>query len=237
VAVTEDDDRKRGALWLWGLLLLALLGLGAFLLLRNVGDDSDKAGVDVTDEEAPDAPAGGGNDTTDGDASTTTAPDGDATTTTAPGGATTTAPAGATTTAPPGATTTAPSGGATTAPAAGAGLSAGTVALVPPPPEGLGSVVGDQASGTGKVESVVADEGFWVGDGPGRRVFVRLTEEARGGARESPFQVTAGQDITLEGSVTALPDVSELGVTPEEGADELMALGGYIEATRVTLSN
>lgn len=55
------------------------------------------------------------------------------------------------------------------------------------------------------VESVVADEGFWVGDGPGMRVFVRLTPEARNSSGESPFQVEAGQTIELEGTVTGRP--------------------------------
>jgi hypothetical protein len=51
-AVSATGKRNHGLGWLpWLLLgLLALLALLTFLLLRNVGDDGDRSGVDTTDD-------------------------------------------------------------------------------------------------------------------------------------------------------------------------------------------
>lgn len=215
---TDDGGSGKKAAWLLPLiLLLALLAaIAIFLIVRNAGDDNDKAGVDVTNDQ--------------GAAGTTTTDAAAATTTTAPGATTTTAAGSSETTA---------AGSATTAPSSSPSgdLSSGSQALVPPPASGLSGLVGDPASGTATVESVVADEGFWVGNGPGERVFVHLAPEARKASGESPFQVEAGQTITLEGTVTKAPaDPATLGLTEAEGAGELTKAGGYIEATKVELS-
>ena len=102
---------------------------------------------------------------------------------------------------------------------------------------GLASLAGQQAQGRGvTVESVVADEGFWVGQ-PGRRVFVFLTPQARTRAGESPFQVQPGQRINLTGTVRPVPaDVTPFGVDRNEGADELRRQGHFVEATTVQLT-
>lgn len=102
---------------------------------------------------------------------------------------------------------------------------------------GLAGLVGQQVRGTGAtVESVVADEAFWVGS-PGRRVLVFLTPQARTKAGESPFQVQAGQRITLTGSVKPLPaDITPFGVDQNEGIGELRSQAHFVEATSVALS-
>ena len=98
----------------------------------------------------------------------------------------------------------------------------------------LGSLAGRPVEGRGvTVESVVADEAFWVGQ-PGRRVLVFLTPQARTRAGESPFQVQAGQRINMTGTVRPLPaDAQPFGVDKREGADELRGQGHYIEATSI----
>ena len=102
----------------------------------------------------------------------------------------------------------------------------------------IGSLDGQRASGTAKVESVVADEGFWVGTSPADRVFVFLTPEARQSAGESGFQVEAGQTVSLEGTIK--PSSAEFaqaaGVADGEGSRQLVQQGGYVEATEVRLA-
>ena len=80
------------------------------------------------------------------------------------------------------------------------------------------------------VESVVSDEGFWVGNSVEERVFVRLALEG-----ESGPDVDAGDRVDLSGTMTSAPDgfAESLGVTPEEGADQLEQQGTYIEANEI----
>ncbi len=87
------------------------------------------------------------------------------------------------------------------------------------------------------VQSVVSDEGFWVGSDEASRVFVFLTTQARRSQGESGFQVTAGQTVQLEGALTPLadtPDAAE-GVTADEGLGQLEQQGGYVRADSVSL--
>jgi hypothetical protein len=102
----------------------------------------------------------------------------------------------------------------------------------------LTGLEGQQASGTATVQSVVADEGFWVGSDATRRVFVFLTPEARRSAGESGFQVQAGQTVQLQGTVKpSSPEFARAaGVTGAEGAGQLASQGGYVEATEVRLA-
>jgi hypothetical protein len=86
------------------------------------------------------------------------------------------------------------------------------------------------------VQSVVADEGFWVGSSEQSRAFVFLTPQARMRAGESPFQVRAGQRVDLTGVVKPVPaDITPFGVDRIEGADQLRAQGYYVEANSVRL--
>ncbi|MCW2779113.1 MAG: hypothetical protein JWN17_2838 [Frankiales bacterium] len=104
----------------------------------------------------------------------------------------------------------------------------------------LASLQGKPAVGRGVlVQSVVADEGFWVGSSAADRTFVYLTPEARKSNGESGFQVRAGQRIDLAGIVTGTSagDPQRFGVTDAEGARQLTAEHAYVRATSVRLSS
>lgn len=122
--------------------------------------------------------------------------------------------------------------------ASGAALSAGGQDLLAVQGGALAGLEGQRARGTATVESVVADEGFWVGNDASNRVFVFLTPEARRSAGESGFQVEAGQTVQLEGTVKgSSPEFAEsAGVTDAEGSRQLVEQGAYVEATEVRLA-
>ena len=79
------------------------------------------------------------------------------------------------------------------------------------------------------VDSVPADEGFWVGAGPGRRTWVQLV-----GVGESAATVRAGDRVSFTGQVrsagTAFP--TRVGLTRSEGAAELVRQGDYVQVSR-----
>jgi hypothetical protein len=81
------------------------------------------------------------------------------------------------------------------------------------------------------VESVVGDETFWVGGSPARRLFVFLNLLG-----ESGPDIDAGDDVTFNGTVKALPVDFEqrFDVSGEEGADQLEEQGRYIEVIEIT---
>jgi hypothetical protein len=86
---------------------------------------------------------------------------------------------------------------------------------------------GDEAVGrAARVESVPADEGFWVGADATDRLWVQLT----GTGGESYYKVRAGDLINFTGTVTAVPNgfADRVGVTADEGADLLTEQGHYI---------
>lgn len=90
---------------------------------------------------------------------------------------------------------------------------------------------------TGKnvtVESVVSDEGFWVGDAQDR-VFVRL----RTGGDESGPQVRAGDRVDFNGTVRSHDDAfaRQMGVEGNEGAEELTKAGTHIDVPEVAISD
>jgi hypothetical protein len=115
-------------------------------------------------------------------------------------------------------------------------LSAGGTDLLPLASSGgdLAQYEGETVDGRSvQVESVVSDEGFWVGDGSEERVFVLLDL-----AGESGPDFDAGDRLDLSGTVTTAPEgfADDLGVTSEEGADLLGQQGTYVEATEVELA-
>ena len=230
----HDHDRRAGAVsvrgaghtvrktplgWLpWTALLLAgILGLGALLIARNVGDAGDDPGVDLTDNAAADGqdpPGPDANADDGGDAG------GDPDTNGSSGSGSGTA-----------------SGSA--APAAPAtGVTAGGQALLPLPSGGLAPFRGQAVEGkAATVESVVADEGFWVGTDPNNRIFVFLTDEAKAAQGESPFQVKAGQRVDFAGTMQPVPqDLTPFGVDRSEGSEQLRQQGHYVELRSVALS-
>ena len=76
------------------------------------------------------------------------------------------------------------------------------------------------------VQSVPADEGFWVGGGPGDRVWVQLATNGR----ESSVRIRPGQRASFSGDIVRVaPDTpAKVGLTPAEGAAELRSIGAYV---------
>ncbi len=94
-------------------------------------------------------------------------------------------------------------------------------------------------TGTATVESVVSDEGFWVGSSRTERVFVHLTPQARKANGESPFQVRAGQTVQLTGRlVPAAEHPTPLrDVTDREGLGQIRQQGAYVSADTIRLAD
>jgi hypothetical protein len=101
----------------------------------------------------------------------------------------------------------------------------------------LGERAGQAVTGSAVVESVVSDEGFWVGSGRESRVFVFLTPQARESAGESGFQVQAGQTVQIEGSMVTADEAPDAlaGVEEAEGLSQLQQQGALVSADAVTL--
>lgn len=88
-----------------------------------------------------------------------------------------------------------------------------------------------------QVQSVVADEGFWVGPSEQSRAFIFLSQQARSKPGESPFQVKAGQRVDLTGVVKPVPaDLTPFGVDQAEGSGQLRSQGFYVEANSLRLN-
>jgi len=224
------DDGKEGGRrrpWWLGLLLLAALLLAGLLLLSQCTGGADdevrsrSGGALASPSPTPAADASG---VASGSAEPSA-------------GSTATAESSATASAS--ASATGGAGGAAGGGAAGdAGvLTAGGTSLLPlsgAAPEGdLSSYAGQQATGQGVlVQSVPADEGFWVGSSETDRVWVQLT-----GASESPFQVTAGQRVSFTSTVESTPSdfPAQLGVDEAEGAEQLMSQRQHLRVDRSTL--
>ena len=227
--------RKTPLGWLpWLLLsLLALLLAAIFLVINAVDDDG------------PDGPAGdtlgqvgsngSGTDGEDGDGQIAgTEQDSDAS---AAGSSDSGAEGGTT-----GTSSSSSSGSGTSGTGSGAGHGASLTAdgqdLLAVAGSNLAARAGQSVTGTAEVQSVVSDEGFWVGNSAQERVFVFLTPEARKSQGESGFTVTAGQAVQLRGAMTALaqaPDAGE-GATADEGRAQLEQQGAYIRADAVSLA-
>jgi RNA polymerase sigma factor (sigma-70 family) len=139
-------------------------------------------------------------------------------------------PAPAVAGAPPPAATTQPAGPAP------ATLSVEGVRLLPGGPVGsLREYAGRRAvAERAPIQSVPADEGFWIGSGPGRRVWVQLA-----GRRESPVQVRPGRVVSFTAQVVRAPAdfASRAGISAAEGGAELRRAGAYllVDPTRMSL--
>jgi hypothetical protein len=83
------------------------------------------------------------------------------------------------------------------------------------------------------VESVVGDEAIWVGNSPTERLFVFLDLQD-----ESGPDINAGDRVDLSGTLEGVPSgfADELGVTADEGADQLEEQGSYIKVRQVQAS-
>ncbi len=207
-----EGRRKRGLAWLWALLALALIAAAAvFLLARNAWDEGDDSGLDLTND-----PSRSGEDADDASTDERSSDEGDVGDGSGAVSTPTTADAGSGETG---------SGG--DSPASDSPLTSNGEALLPLPAEGLAAYAGQPAEAKSvAVESVVSDEGFWVGANAQDRVFVRLVTAGA----ESPVQIQPGRRVSFTGTVTPNPpDVSTLGVTPDEGADLLTQQTHHIE--------
>ena len=219
----------------WLLLaLLALLIAAIFLVINAIDDDG------------PDGPAGDTLGQINSNGSGINGQDGDGqiagTEPDQPTSSTAPSPASSPTAVAPSNTSTTPTAPPAPAPAAGgdgAGLRVGEQDLLALS-GGLLTRTGSRAvTGNAQVQSVVSDEGFWVGNSTTDRVFVYLTPEARQANGESSFRVTAGQSVQLTGELTdvaAAPN-AVAGVTADEGQPQLQQQGSFVSARTVQLNS
>lgn len=82
-----------------------------------------------------------------------------------------------------------------------------------------------------EVQSVVSDEGFWVGSNEQQRMFVFLTMPG-----ESGVDIDAGQSYNFTGTLRPLPlDFEQrFGLAPADGVDLLRQQAHYVEVTQIT---
>lgn len=93
---------------------------------------------------------------------------------------------------------------------------------------GLALLAGQTANGHAvPVQSVPADEGFWIGSSPTDRVWVQFTSNV-----ESGVTITPGQLLDLNGAVvTHGADYAvKAGVPAQDGAEQLTRQGAHLEA-------
>ncbi len=94
----------------------------------------------------------------------------------------------------------------------------------------LAGQVGKSVTGTGvPVESVPADEGFWVGTSTNDRVWVQFV-----GAGESGYTVKAGDRVDLTGQVVAHDAgfAARIGVDAAEGGEQLTSEAAHITVAK-----
>lgn len=201
---TGADTARRRAGWLIPLLVLLgllLIGLVLWLVLRDGDADSPTT-------------AAAGTPTSSAGPTATSAAD----------------PATATASA----STSASAGPADGGTAADGQLLAGGRSVLP-----LGSGTTDLSRYSGQtatartvaVQSVPADEGFWIGTSATDRVWVQLT----GAAGESPVTVKVGDRISFStGTMTATPAgfAEKVGVAAAEGATQLTTQKAHIEIAK-----
>jgi hypothetical protein len=97
----------------------------------------------------------------------------------------------------------------------------------------LAGLVGRSVTGSGvTVQSVPADEGFWLGSSETDRVWVALT-----GTGESGYVVQQGDRVDLTGTVVAHDAgfAAQVGVDPAEGAQQLTTQAAHVEVAKTAL--
>ena len=158
------------------------------------------------------------------------------------GGSSGTAATATTATPTPATATSAPDPSPTADAGSGAGGTSGTITangktmlpLAGGSSTSLAAYAGQDVKTTSvMVQSVPADEGFWVGSSASNRVWVQLT----GRAGESPYQVKTGDLVTFTGAVTKNVSgfAAKAGVTPEEGRSQLTGQKYHIDAAKASL--
>jgi hypothetical protein len=213
-ATRAPATRKRKPWWLWALLALLALAILLFALTQcgNSTEPTSTAATPTTAPRAADPTAAAPSSGAPGNPGT---PAADA------------APAGA-----------AAAGAAGAAGAGDSTLTADGTALLPVAqaagPNGeLTAQAGKTATARGVlVQSVPADEGFWVGTSDTDRVWVQLN-----GTGESGYVVQQGDRVDFTGQVTTHgPDFAVgVGVDAAEGADQLGGQGAHLEVAKPEL--
>jgi RNA polymerase sigma factor (sigma-70 family) len=100
----------------------------------------------------------------------------------------------------------------------------------------LADLAGQRVQARGvRVLAVPADEGFWVGDSQGRRVWVQLRT---GQGRESPVGVRPGQRLTFTALVVRNDAgfLRRAGVSQADGAAELARQGAHLEVAAADIT-
>jgi len=205
----DGGGKRRGLAFLLplaGLLLVLLLALAAVLIAFNALDKGDRSGLDFRNDKKASSEAGTAGGQPAGSRPAPTNSQG-----TQAGQAGTSGPGNLV------------AGGRNVVDEAVAGR--------------LAQLNGQATVGQGvTVQSVVADEGFWVGPSEQSRAFIFLSPQARSKPGESPFQVKAGQQVDLTGVVKPVPaDLTPFGVDQAEGSGQLRSQGHYVEANSVRL--
>lgn len=219
-AVGPQHRRRPG--WLWLLLVLAALVL-LFVLLSRCGSDTSSSAPGKVTPVAPSAPS-------------SLDPSPTATLPTTTSSSLSPSSAATSSSAPPTTATGTASTTRSTAAGAGAGsLTAAGEPLLPlsgSAPDGtLTAYAGQPVKASGvRVQSVPADEGFWVGNSTTDRVWVQLV----GKAGESPYQIKAGKQVTFTGKLVPNPRsfADSVGVDAEEGAAQLTRQKNHIEVNK-----
>jgi hypothetical protein len=221
---TPGPTPTRRPWWVWVLIAVVIIVLLVLWLVRcgsgsGTGSGSDQAatGGSVVPSAVPEGGTG-------------TAPSAAA----VPPSAGTSAGASASASAPPASSSAGANG------AAGAGtLTAGDSALLPL--SGVAGPNGDLTALVGRtvtarsvpVQSVPADEGFWVGPSETDRVWVELTVPPG----ESPYQVKPGQLVDFTGPMTGQGTgyAGQVGVDAAEGADQLGTEAAHVAVQKADL--
>jgi hypothetical protein len=109
---------------------------------------------------------------------------------------------------------------------------AGDVPILPVPPEGLAPYTGRTIRANAvAVQSVVADEGFWVGPDAASRLYVVY----RTGGFESPPDIDLGQLVSFVGALEpASGDLApQFRMTEAEGLGQLLSQGYFVNTADV----
>ena len=107
------------------------------------------------------------------------------------------------------------------------------VAAVPGPDGSLAGLVGRPVTATDVVvQSVAADEGFWVGSSGTDRVWVQLA-----GVGESAYSVGPGDRVSFTGQVVGhdVGFAAQVGVDPAEGAEQLTRQAAHVAVAQADL--
>jgi hypothetical protein len=213
----RDATRPPWLIPLLAVLAVLLVALLIWLLVRDGGDDDEleTAASPSATASASELPS----ETPEASDITTTEPTTQATST-----------ATATASPAPAGTPSAPAGDADIA------LTAGTDEVFPlqSPDQDLSTFTGEVVGRSVPVESVPADEGFWLGTGPDQRVWVEIVAIEG----ETPFTVQPGDTVSFRGAEFVPHDetyAERLDIAPDEGGDQLTAQKAHVQVRSADL--